>query len=854
MRRSFVRFAALAACLALLGSAAGTAPAVTRAEVDQAVAALAAYKAGDDPAPVRRMQDLLQGLHGQEAPARRMEKQLVGLLAGDAGYEAKLQACQALGRIGTEACIPALETMLGEAKTTHLACWALQPNPSAEALAALRRGLGKAEGEPAVCIIGVLGHRRDTQALPLLAERATAEDPLVAGAAIAALGKIGTPKAAEMLAGLRTSVPKALRGPAGDAYLQCATRLAEAGATDRAARMFETVLADDVALRYHRGALLALMRYAGEKAIPHVLSAIRGIDPMMKAAAIANVPSLEGEGIVERLAAELPDQSADVQALLLTALADRGGPAARRVVADAVGAKAPEARLAAVKALGRVGNASSVPLLAQAAAEGKTGEEREAALLSLRAVQGAGVDEAIVAEMKRADPPLRADLIGVLHGRGTEAAVPALLDQAGGDEAEVRKAAFKALGHLAGPKHLPALLERLVHLKGEGARATAERAVVEVARKAKTPAAGSRPVLEALETAKGAADRSSLLRVLGGIGGAKALAAVTDALEAEDEAVRDAAVRALGAWPDASAVPALIGLAKTSSNRTYQVVALRGAARLLAEGGGAPSPETLAAYKDLMAAVARPEDAKLVLAGLADVPHPETLAMAVDCLDRQGVRGEAAVAVLKIGRAVLGADPEAVASAMRKLIEAAPNEKVRSQARKVLDQAKTVGDMLVGWQVAGPFTKRRTKFAQLLDTPFPPEQKGKEAAWRLCPLKMAGTPPVFELTEILGAGNHRAAYVRTWLRADNATDARLEAGSDDSIKIWLNGKVVHKDPAAGVCTMGEHKVNVRLEKGWNTLMMKIVQSSGPWQFCARLVGRDGEPLEGVTVNPHHGGK
>jgi len=854
MRRSFHRFAAVALILTTAMMVAPTVLAVTQAEVDQAVAALATYEAGDDPAPVRRMQDLLQAVHGQEALARRMEQQLVGLLAGDADYEAKLQACQALARIGSEACIPTLETMLGDPKTTHIACWALQPNPSAEALAALRRGLGKADGEAAVCIMGVLGHRRDEMAIPLLQERARSANATVAEAAIAALGKIATPKAADVLADLRTSAPKALRGPANDAYLQCANRLADAGDADRAARMFETVLADDVALRYHRGALLALMRHAGEKAVPHVLSAIRGIDPMMKAAAIANIPSLEGEGIVERLAAELPDQSAEVQALLLTALADRGGPAARRVVTEAVSSKTPEARMAALKALARVGDASSVPLLAGAAAEGKTDEEREAALVSLRAVQGAGVDGAIIAEMQQADPPLRTELIGILHGRGTEAAVPALLDQAAGGDETVQAAAFKALGHLAGPKHLPALVQRLVDLAGEQARSAGERAVVEVARKVEDPDRRADAILAAFEKAEDITVRTSLLRVLGGIGGAKALAAVTETLETKDEAVREAAVRALADWPDASAVPALIDLVKTTKDRTRRVVAMRGAARLLAEGEGAHSPETLAAYKDLMALSERPEDKKLILAGLADVPHPEALAMAVDCLDRQGVRGEAAVAVLKIGRAVLGAAPEAVASAMGKLIEAAPNEKVRQQAREVLNQAKAARDMLLGWQIAGPFTKRRTKFVQLLDTPFPPEQKGADVAWRICPIKTTGKPPVFELTKILGAGNNRAAYVRTWIRSDADRDARLEAGSNDSIKIWLNGKVAHKDPAAGACQMGEHKVNVRLKKGWNTLMMKIVQNTGPWQFCARLVGRDGKPLDGVTVDPYHGAK
>jgi len=845
---------ALAAVLTLLVPAAGAAQAPSKGDIDQAVAALADYKAGQDPAPVRRIGGLLQGMHGKAALKRHMEEKLIGLLAGDAGHEAKLQACQVLARIGTETSIPTLEKMLGDPKTTHIACWALEPNPSAEALAALRRSLPKAKGDAAVTLCNALGQRRDETAVPLLQKRIGDPSEPVAEAALAAIGKVATPKAADVLAKARQSVRKALRGPAVDAYLQCANRLADAGRTNRAVGMFEAVLDDDVARRYHRGALVALMRHGGGKAFPHVLAAIRSQDEMMRGTAIANVPVLQGKGVVERLAEELPKQSGRVQVLLIRALADRGGADARKVIADAVTAEAPETRTAAVKALAEIGDASSVPLLVTAAGEGKTKEEREAALTSLLRIQGEGADEATVSAMKQARPALRADLIEALHGRGAKSAVPALLEETVGESGEVVSAALKALGHLAGPDRLPALVKRLVDLKIETARPAAERAVIKVARKAEAPSAGSRPVLAALNQAKDVAVRISLIRVLGRIGGKEALAAVTDALDAEAETVRDAAVRALGSWPDASAVPALVGLAKKAEDRTHRVVALRGAARLLATGAGVPSEDTLQAYRDLLALSARPEDKKRVLAGLAEVPHPQALRMAVDCLDEKAVRAEAAVAAVKIGQAVMGGAPKAVTSAMKKVAKAAPDDNTRKQARTLLGRAKTLGDAILGWQVAGPYTRQSTGFKQLFDLAFAPEKKPQEAEWHICPVKTKGKSPILMLHEILGKGNHRTAYVRTWLLAEEAADARLEAGSDDSIKIWLNGKLIYKNPQPGECKTGEHKKNVRLKKGANTLMMKIGQSTGTWEFSALLLGRNGKALEGVTVDPYHGSR
>jgi len=847
MTRTFARFTAVA--LALGALAVPALGAVSETDVNEAVAALAAFKAGDDNTPVSRICELVAQLHGQPKLMRQLESKLVGLIKGQADYEAKLQACQLLGRVGSDACIPALENLLGDPKMTHVACWALQPNPSDKALAALRRGLKTSDGEAAICIMGVLGHRRDPEAVPMLAERAKAKDPLVAEAAMAALGQVATTQAADVLDDLRKTAPKELRGPATDATLRCAHRLADAGKTDRAVELFEAIYAANVPIHYHRGALVALMRHAGEKAIPHVLAAIRGNDPMMKATAIANVPVLRGEGIVKRLAAELPDQPPDVQALLLGALAERGGPEVRKVLADAVKADAHEARAAAIQGLAKAGSADTVPLLVEAAGKGKTDAEQQAALVSLRQLEGTGVDAAILSEMKQAPPALQADLIGVLHGRNAKEAIPAMLAQAASDNADVQKAAFKALGYMAGPDRLPDVVARLVTLKSDGARPTAERAVVELAQKANA-AGRADAILDALKKTRDASVAASLLRVLGHVGGQKALAAVTDALEDTKTAVRDAAIRALGAWPDASAVPALLDLAKKTDNRTHRVVAIRGSARLLAQAGGMPSAKTMESYRDLMAMADRPEDKKLVLAGLADVAHPKALEMAVEQLANAPVRNEAALAVLKIGTAVLGTHTAAVIDAMQKLQKAAPNADTRKKAGQVLASAKAFGDALVAWQIAGPFTKRRAKHDAIFRTAFPPEEGG-EAEWTLCPVKTKGQSPILRLDAILGAGDNRAAYLRTWIHCDKARDARIEAGSDDGMKAWLNGKPILQEPEAGACTPGEHKVDVRLKQGVNVLMLKVTQSTGPWEVTARLVGRDGKPLDGVRVDPYH---
>ena len=105
---------------------------------------------------------------------------------------------------------------------------------------------------------------------------------------------------------------------------------------------------------------------------------------------------------------------------------------------------------------------------------------------------------------------------------------------------------------------------------------------------------------------------------------------------------------------------------------------------------------------------------------------------------------------------------------------------------------------------------------------------------------------MLDLEQAIG-GNVRLAYVRTWIYSDTEQSVRLDFGTDDGNKVWLNDKVIHKNGAGGAATPAEHKVKVTLRRGWNKLMLKVTQDSGPWQFCLRLVRPDGTKLENLKI-------
>ncbi len=92
-------------------------------------------------------------------------------------------------------------------------------------------------------------------------------------------------------------------------------------------------------------------------------------------------------------------------------------------------------------------------------------------------------------------------------------------------------------------------------------------------------------------------------------------------------------------------------------------------------------------------------------------------------------------------------------------------------------------------------------------------------------------------------GDHAAAYARSSIWSASEQKAILELGSDDGVKAWLNGTVVHANNAARGAAAGQDRVDVVLNPGWNQLLLKITQGGGGWGAIARLANTDGSLLQ-----------
>jgi hypothetical protein len=83
------------------------------------------------------------------------------------------------------------------------------------------------------------------------------------------------------------------------------------------------------------------------------------------------------------------------------------------------------------------------------------------------------------------------------------------------------------------------------------------------------------------------------------------------------------------------------------------------------------------------------------------------------------------------------------------------------------------------------------------------------------------------------------------VKSNKDCDVVLSFGSDDGLKVWLNGAVVHTRRVSEGFKLDADKLPAKLKKGWNTLLVKVTQVKGEWVFSLGIKAADGGPVDGL---------
>ncbi len=757
------------------------------------------------------------------------EQDLITTLRSDAGVPQKCTACFRLRIVGTTNSVPALAALLNEDRLSHAARNALEVMPYAEAGAALRQALGDTSGLIKAGLIDSLGWRRDPQAVPLLAPLLSDTDVAIAVTAASALGKIDTSAAADALRKALNTSSIQVRVTVAEACLGCADRLQAAEDHDGSEQMYRRVLQSDLPGRLRGAALAGLARHAVGSA--ELLTALRSKDAQFQVAAAMVVRHLADRTVLEEVASAAPTLSASAQVPLIYALADRGDPVSLKAVTTLCSSDVVSVRTAALMALGSIGDADSVPVLLQAAARGSEGEQR-AARRSLVNLPGNEIDDLLKHRIRHAPAREQSEILHALAARHVLNAVPLILDTVDSDNRRVRRASVEALRDLADADDLVALTTLLVEAKA-GGRDAVRKMLVSVAHRLEAEAKVSRLIIKGEGTAKGET-RGALLLTLGELGCEPALPVLRRALRDEDADIRRAAIVALSQWPNGQPMTDLLRVARESENRTHRVLALRGYIDLTASAD-MPLAARLKCCRTAMGLAKGPAEKRRVLAVLPRIKTVEALKLSASSLDDAQVRQEAALATVTIAKDIHAGNAEPVSAALKRVVAAQVASNIKEEAQKTLDEIEAVRSYLRNWEVAGPYLAKGKQCTQLFDMPFGPELKDAQVSWRKMPISAAGGHPAYlDLLKELNGGEQRVAYLRTQFESPEQRTTTLEIFSDDGVKAWLNGQVIHANNIMRPLMPEPDRVKVTLKKGVNRLMLKVTQNNMPWGAVVRV--------------------
>ena len=587
----------------------------------------------------------------------QIEAQLIEALnASDSSVGAKQFCCRMLRRVGSARSVPALAGLLADPEMSHMARFALQLMPAPEAGAALREAVNELDGDLRTGVIGTLGLRGERKAIATLAPLVGANDRQTAQAAIRALGRIGGARSAKALH--EAKVLRALRTERDDALLMCADSLTAENKSRQAMRIYRALSGPEYTTWIRIAAYQGLIKAQPEEAGTIILSLLRDKDLHMQRAAGKFIAQIPGTAMTKSLAQQLETLEPEAQALLLSALETREDKTAAPFVQKAASSDNAEVQVAALKALGILGSSEHVAFLARASTmnnvQGKTAQD------SLKRITGAGVTEALVKQCQSDSPaPLRVSVIDVLVSRHEIGAAPALCQVAKDSNAQVRHAAYRGLGALAGTQEVPAMVSLLLAANSASDRSALERGLVSVIGRAdKVDAA---PILKGLTQADNEA-KSNLLAVLPVIGTDQALAAVRSLLNSQDVTLRKNAIRTLSKWPNGKPLEDLLEIARNESDSVQQILALRGYIQLLEVPANRRTAKTVECLTQALAVAKRTEEKQMILAALPKYPCDEALALAERLQEDPTLKREADMAIAKVKQLLLNLNKSVKAS------------------------------------------------------------------------------------------------------------------------------------------------------------------------------------------------
>ena len=141
------------------------------------------------------------------------------------------------------------------------------------------------------------------------------------------------------------------------------------------------------------------------------------------------------------------------------------------------------------------------------------------------------------------------------------------------------------------------------------------------------------------------------------------------------------------------------------------------------------------------------------------------------------------------------------------------------------------------WNIIGPFPNDESDSALDKDFGFEgklidlgAKVKGKDGDVSWGQVRTNGTGYIDLTAHYAGKSVNSASYLQRTIDSPADQDGVILMGNDDGAKVWVNGAKVFENRDHFAATPGKHQIQMKLKKGSNVVLIKIVNGSDPHGF------------------------
>ncbi|HVF84531.1 MAG TPA: alpha-glucosidase/alpha-galactosidase [Abditibacteriaceae bacterium] len=164
-------------------------------------------------------------------------------------------------------------------------------------------------------------------------------------------------------------------------------------------------------------------------------------------------------------------------------------------------------------------------------------------------------------------------------------------------------------------------------------------------------------------------------------------------------------------------------------------------------------------------------------------------------------------------------------------------------------QKQKVEDAISDWKIIGPFKASENDDLLNFSTPVEAEldadrvldfsktygdSADKDNAGVLSWQEVQAQKGFVNLRRACGAVDYAVAYAYAEIESVHPRETVLKCGSDDGIKVWINGKIVHENDVQRGHSSGSDQAPIHLNAGVNRVLVKVSQLVGGWGFSVEI--------------------